>query len=446
MQEALRSTIRVYANSRMVLLSLLGFSSGLPLLLINPTLSAWLTDVGASTVVIGLFALVNLPYGLKFFWSPLLDRFTPPGPGRLQGSRRRGWIALTQLLLLLGLGLLGFQDPDQVLPIGIDRWGEVLPWAADWLLALSRPLFLVALVVAFLGATQDIAADAYRTDLLEERETGAGVAIFVTGYRIGLLMGGSVALILSDYLPWSGVYSSMAVLMGLGVIVSFLAPEPPGHLTGPQTLREAVVDPFRSFFTQHPQFLLILLFIVLYKLADTLAGQMTTPFVLDIGFSRSDLGLVRLLMGLPPTLVGSFMGGIGVHRLGVHRALLVFAGLQGLSNLGFVLLAMAGQSFPLLVLAMLLENLTGGMGTTAFLAFLMSLCNKKYSATQYALLTSLFAIGGTFSGTISGYLAQLGWVPFFLVTVACAMPGIGVLLLIRPSVTQEAGPDLIEAS
>lgn len=428
MREILRSTLGVYASSRMILLGLLGVSSGLPLLLINSTLSARLQEADVSTVVIGLFALVNLPYGFKYLWSPLLDRFIPPAPGSLRGSRRRGWMVLTQLLLILGLAWLGFQDPNQVLPLG-EGW-----WGGDLGAALSRPLFIAAMVVALLGATQDIAVDAYRTDLLEEREMGAGVAIFVMGYRIALLISGGVALILVGDLglSWGRVYGIMAALMGVGVIASFLAPEPPGHQTGPTNLQQAVIEPFRAFILQHRQFVLILLFIVLYKLADNLAGQMTTPFLLDIGFSVGSLGRIRSGIGLAATLVGSFVGGVGVNRLGIHRALLVFATLQGLSNLGFVSLALQGQNLPLMVGVISVENLTGGMGTTAFLAFLMSLCDKKYSATQYALLTSLFAIGGTLSGSISGYLAQLGWGTFFLLTVACALPGIGLLLVIRP--------------
>ncbi len=445
MTEILRSTLGVYASSRMILLGLLGLSSGLPLLLINSTLSARLKEAGVSTVVIGLFALVNLPYGFKFVWSPLLDRFIPPAPGSLKGSRRRGWMVLTQMLLILGLGWLGFQDPNQVFP-----WGEGWLGAGDLGIALSRPLFIVAMVVALLGATQDIAVDAYRTDLLEEREMGAGVAIFVMGYRIALLISGGVALILVGdlELSWGVVYGIMAAVMGVGVIASFLAPEPPGYQTGPTNLQQAVIEPFRAFISQQRQFVLILLFIVLYKLADNLAGQMTTPFLLDIGFSVGSLGKIRSGIGLAATLVGSFIGGIGVNRLGIQRALLVFAALQGLSNLGFVSLALQGQNLPLMVGVISVENLTGGMGTTAFLAFLMSLCNKKYSATQYALLTSLFAIGGTLSGSISGYLAQLGWGIFFLVTVACALPGIGLLMVIRPQRTPEPEQDasLAEAS
>ncbi|MBD2102758.1 AmpG family muropeptide MFS transporter [Leptolyngbya sp. FACHB-261] len=405
----------------MGVLLLLGFSSGLPLLLTGGTpLQAWLTEAGLSKTTIGLSALLGIPYSFKFVWSPLLDRFIPPLAARLRGSRRRGWMALTQILLILSIGLLGFQNPAQF-----------------------QIFFTVAMAVAFFSATQDIAVDAYRTDVLTEPEMGAGAAIFVTGYRIALLVSGGFAVYLADFLPWSQVYALMAALMLVGLIVSYFAPEPEGSSQAPQSLQAAVFEPFRAFWQQHSQAGLILLFIVLYKLADGLAGQMATTFLLETGFSKTDLGLIRSVVGLIATLAGAFIGGALVNRSGILRALWFSGILQGISNLSFTGLALLGQNYPGMVGVITIENFCGGMGTSAFLAFLMSLCDRQFTATQYALLSSLFAVGGTVAGSFSGYLAeQMAWAPFFALTAAGALPGLAILLLIRP--TKPPGPNAFE--
>ncbi len=409
----------VYGNWRIGSLFLLGFASGLPLLLIASTLQAWMTEAGLDTVTIGLFAILNFPYSFKFVWSPLLDRFIPPAPGRLQGSRRRGWLVLTQVLLIVAIMGLGRQDPTHV----------------SWFLT-------AAMIVAFLGASQDIAADAYRTDVLTEAEMGAGAAIFVLGYRIALLTSGGIALILADHLSWFQVYTIMALLMLIGVITTYFAAEPEQDSPPPSTLTDAVVKPFQAFLQKRGA-ILILAFILLYKLADGLAGQMTTTFLLDTGFSKTDLGLIRSGIGLLATLGGTLIGGLGVSRLGIYSALLLFGILQGLSNLGFVGVASLGQNYPAMVGAIILENGTGGMGTAAFLAFLMSLCDRQFSATQYALLSSLFAIGGIVSGSISGYLASLGWIPFFFLTTLGAVPSLLLLwiLIVQTKTQARATPE-----
>jgi PAT family beta-lactamase induction signal transducer AmpG len=426
----LRRMLGVYGSSKMGVLLLLGFSSGLPLLLINTTLNAWLTQAVLTTIAIGLFNLLNLPYSFKFLWSPVLDRFLLPAPGSLRGSRRRGWMALTQVLLLLSIGLLGFQDPTQT-------WLEALGWeelSQTWpgITVFTRPIFLVGLLVAFLSASQDIAVDAYRTDILAEREMGAGVAIFVFGYRIALLVSSGVSLILADYLPWWQVYGIMALLMLIGLITSFLAPEPENSALKPTSLRSAIIEPFQSFW-RHRLAWAILLFVVCFKLPDSLAGQMTPTFLLQTGFSTSDLGIIRSWIGLLATLAGAFVGGEWVSRIGTYRCLFIFAALQGIGNLGLGAIGLVGQNYPLLVGATIFDNMAGGMGTAAFLAFLMSLCDRQFSATQYALLTSVFAVGGTLAGAVSGYLAAaVNWPLFYLITAMTAAPAMVILLWLGP--------------
>ncbi len=430
--------LRVYANARMLVLLLLGFSSGLPLILLIRPLTAWLTEAGLSKETIGLFTLLGLPYSFKFLWSPFLDRFVPSFPGRLQGSRRRGWMALTQILLCLGIGWLGLQDPNQ-------SWIETLNWP-DWLLSWApievwtRPAFLVAMLVAFLSATQDIAADAYRTDLLEEREMGSGVAIFVAGYRVAVLTGGSVALILADFVSWSQVYLLMATLMLIGTITSFLAPEPE-QMSAPTSLVEAVVAPFQNFL-QQPLVIVTLLFITVYQLPDSLSAPMITPFLLETGFTKTDLGILSSGVGLGATIGGGILGGAIISRLGIVRSLIGFSILQGISNLGFMILAIQGRDLTGLTLVTIIENVSGGMGTAGFLAFLMSLCQQQYSATQYALLSSLFAVGRTVAGSTSGFLAaSVDWIWFFGLTSLAFLPGLALIGLIdhqTPSVEPES--------
>ncbi len=434
----LKRVLGIYGSPKMGILLLLGFSSGLPLLLINSTLNAWLTQAGLTTIAIGLFNLLNLPYSFKFLWSPILDRFLLPAPGSLRGSRRRGWMALTQVLLLLSIGLLGFQDPTQT-------WLETLGWeelAQTWpgITVFTRPIFLVGFLVAFLSASQDIAVDAYRTDILAEREMGAGVAIFVFGYRIALLVSSGVSLILADYLPWWQVYGIMALLMSIGVVTSFLAPEPENSALKPSSLRAAIIEPFQSFW-RHRLAWAILLFVVCFKLPDSLAGQMTPTFLLQTGFSTSDLGIIRSWIGLLATLAGAFVGGEWVSRVGTYRCLFIFAALQGIGNLGLGAIGLVGQNYPLLVGATLFDNMAGGMGTAAFLAFLMSLCDRQFSATQYALLTSVFAVGGTLAGAMSGYLAAaVNWPLFYVITAMTAAPAMVLLLWLGPP--EELGMDV----
>ena len=387
---------------------LLGFSSGLPLFLTSTTLQAWMTKEGVSLTSIGLFSLVALPYSLKFLWSPLLDRYVPPFMGR-----RRGWLVITQIALMIAISCMFFQQPKQALQ----------------LLAVN------AIVIAFFSASQDIAFDAYRTDVLEEAEMGAGAAITVLGYRLALVLTGSLALILADRLPWSVVYLFMAALMLVGLVSTFFAPEPTKPVHTPESLLDAIVLPFIDFFQSHGVSLGVvsLLFITLYKFGDAMLNNMSTPFLLQTGFSQTDLGVIRGGMGLIATLVGTLVGGSVMSKLGIYKSLWIFGGLQCLSNLGYLAIAFFGKNYDLLVLSINIENFCGGMGTAAYVAYLMSLCNPSFTATQYALLSSLMAVSRDILIAPAGKIAELtGWTNFMIISIVAAIPGLLLLPLVAP--------------
>ncbi len=435
----------VYARPKMAILLLLGFSSGLPLFLVRGrTLAAWLTDAGVTTSVIGLFSLLALPYSFKFLWSPFLDRYTIPFPGSLGRSRRRGWLVLSQILLLIGLLIMSLQDPLRGPVFTLNIIGIEDP--------VEGPLNLMVIgfIVAFLGATQDIVVDAYRTDSLTERETGAGVAVFVNGYRIALWITGAVALFLADRIPWNQVYGLMAILMVVGLITTLFAPEPDLETAPPQSLSEAVVQPFLAFAHQYSwlRTSLILGFILIFQLADGLAGTMTTTFLKEgVNFSNTDLSLYLGTFGFFATVGGTFLGGFVVSGLGLYRALFFSSLMQGLSNAGFAAIALIGKNYLALASGILIENVAGGISTASFLAFLMNLCDQRYSATQYALFTSLFSIGGVISGSVSGFMEeQLGWTNFFLVSMLGALPGAILLIILGPSVIRVKATDPIESA
>jgi len=393
----------------MAVMVLLGFSSGLPLPLTSGTLQAWLTTTGVDLRTIGIFSLVGLPYTIKFLWSPLMDRFVPPWLGR-----RRGWIIPTQLALMLGITSMVLVSP-QYAPLA---------------------LALLALIVAFTSASQDIVVDAYRTDLLPEVERGIGAATFIMGYRIAMLVGGALALILSDQIGWQNTYLIMAGLMIVGVFGTFLGPEPDGKITPPKNLQEAIWGPLKDFFSR-PRALIILLFIVLYKLGDAYAGSMTTPFLLrGIGFSATDVGTINKGMGFVALIVGAMYGGAIMIKLGLFRSLMIFGLLQMVSNLSFMVLAWTGKNYGVMIFAVAFENLSGGMGMAAFAAFIMALCNKRYSATQFALLSSLSALGRVFISPTSGYVVEsTGWAIFFFITTLTALPGLLLLWWLKDEIT-----------
>lgn len=396
---AILSYFQVFNHRRMAVLLLLGFSSGLPLALTFGTLQAWMKDTGVDLATIGAITLVGLPYTVKYLWAPLMDRYTPPFLGR-----RRGWLVLTQLSLMAAIAFMGGLNPAR----------------QPWLLAVT------AVLVSFLSASQDIVVDAYRADVLNREELGAGAAVSVLGYRLGMLVSGAMALILADRLPWALVYQIMAGLMLIGLAATLWGTEPK---TGgsPRSLAEAVAHPFHAFFGRDAA-VFLLVFIILYKLPDAIAGAMTTPFLLDVGFSKTEIGAVNKGFGLIATIFGGLAAGGLIARFGIYRSLWAFGILQAVTNLTYMGVALYGRNPIALILAVGIDNLSGGMGTAAFVAFLMSLTEKRYSATQYALLSSLMAITPKIAGAPTGIMAaSFGWPLFFAVSVLGAVPGLGVL-------------------
>jgi len=404
----LAAALKVFEQKKMAVVLLLGFSSGLPLFLTSRTLQAWMTQAKVDLTAIGLFSLVALPYSLKFLWSPILDRYIPPFLGR-----RRGWLLITQIGLLLAIAAMSGQNP----AVGL------------------RLLAINALVIAFFSASQDIAVDAYRTDILEELEMGAGAGVYVLGYRIALLVTGSAALILADQMPWPQVYLLISGLMLLGLVTTFWGDEPDTDTEAPQSLQEAVVLPFGEFFQRFGwgKALIILIFVCFYRYGDALIGNMVTPFLLKVGFSQTEIGAWQGGMGLVATIVGVLAGGAVISRIGIHRSLWILGFFQALSNLTYFALAQAGQSYPLMILAINVDNFCGGLGVAALTAFLMSLCNPRFTATQYALLSSLFAVSRDVFTAPAGRLAEImGWPLFFLFTLAAALPALALLPFFAP--------------
>lgn len=391
----------------------LGFASGLPLALTGGTLQAWLTMANVELATIGLFAYVGLPYTLKFMWAPIMDRLVPPWLGR-----RRGWMILTQLSLAGALTAMALTGPT----------------------LMPHVFAAIALGVAFVSASQDIVFDAYRTDLLKPDERGLGVATWVMGYRFAMIVSGSVALVLADRVGWSITYLCMAGLMLLGTVTILLSPEPTEAQQGPRTMHEAVVGPLKEFFAR-PMAVALLALIVLYKLGDAFAGALTTPFLIrGLEFSSTDVGVIRAF-GLGSTILGAFIGGMLMPRLGLFRSLLLFGMLQALSNLSFLVLFWMGKNYVAMAFAVGFENLTGGMGTAAFVSLVMSLCDHRYTATQFALLSSVEAIGRVFLGWPAAKLVgSVGWGTFFFVTFLSALPGLWLLWRLRKPVEEKVRP------
>jgi PAT family beta-lactamase induction signal transducer AmpG len=414
LSEILRAA-RVYREPRVIAILFLGFSSGLPLALTFGTLTFWLAEAGIDKAEIGYLALVGSAYAWKFVWSPAIDNLPLPLLGRWLG-RRRGWLLLCQIALLLSITAMGLSDPT----------------AGLWRTAL------LAVLVAFCSASQDIVIDAYRIELLDEKQQGAGAAVYVIGYRIAMLVSGAGALLIADQAGWAAAYATMAALMLVGVATVLLSPEPrasallePGERRAPGVwVREAVIEPFAEFLRRNglATALVILLFIMLYKLGDALLGVMANPFYVDLGFSKTEVASVVKTFGLVATLAGGLLGGTLISARGILPALWICGLLQMLSNLMFAAQAHVGHSVPFLFLTIGLENLAGGMATAAFVAYLSSLCNLHYTATQYALLTSFMAQTRTLLASGAGVLAEsMDWVSFFLFTTAAAAPGLLLL-------------------
>ncbi len=405
-----RDAIAVYGDRRMLCILLLGFSSGLPLALTGATLSAWLATVGLTKTAIGLFALVAVPYSFKFVWSPLIDGLRIPLLSNWLG-RRRAWTVVSQLALLVAIFALGTLDPAR--DIGLVAAGAVL--------------------VAFLSATQDIVVDAYRVEILAADEQGAGSAAVQVGYRIGMLVSGAGALYIAEYVSWFAAYGVMAALMIVGLATILLNPEPQGETIARarrsvgEWLTDHVLMPFGDFL-RRSGWAQILAFIVLYKFGDAVAGVMANKFYIDTGFTLGEIASVSKLFGFVATLVGAAAGGVAVARYGILKALLVCGILQALSNLMFAAQAMVGHDIGFLTLTIATENFTGGMGSAAFVAYISSLCSFSFTATQYALFSSLAVVGRTTLSSGGGWLAdQVDWVTFFCISAAAALPGLLLL-------------------
>ncbi|MHC2596590.1 PAT family beta-lactamase induction signal transducer AmpG [Kluyvera sp. 1366] len=398
--------LRIFTQRNAAVLLLLGFASGLPLALTAGTLQAWMTVENVDLKTIGFFSLVGQAYVFKFLWSPMMDRYTPPILGR-----RRGWLLVTQLALIGGIIAMGFMQPSRDLTL----------------------LAALAVLVAFCSASQDIVFDAWKTDVLPPEERGSGAAITVLGYRLAMLISGGLALWIADrYLGWQATYWLMALLMVPGLIATLLAKEPVAPASEPHSLRQAVTFPLKDFFQRNNAWLLITL-IILYKLGDAFAASLTTTFLIrGVGFSAGDVGLVNKTLGLLATIIGALYGGVLMQRLSLFRALMIFGVLQAVSNFAYWLLAVTPPHLWSMASAVFIENLCGGMGTAAFVALLMTLCNKSFSATQFALLSALSAVGRVYVGPAAGWLVEMwGWPTFYAFTVFAGVPGLLLLWLCR---------------
>ncbi|MDO5675728.1 MAG: AmpG family muropeptide MFS transporter [bacterium] len=400
-----RSLIRQLLTPRMLVALMMGFACGLPLLLTGSVLQAWMREEGIDLKLIGLYALVGLPYTCKFLWAPLFDRYIPPFLGR-----RRGWLLMAQIALALALIGLGYSNPGQ----------------SPWLVAL------MAALVTFFSASQDIVVDAYRREDLQDAELGAGSSLYISGYRLGMLLAGGGGLILADHLPFSQVYLLMALLMGIGALTTLLSREPPLVEGAPKNFQESVVEPFVDYF-RHDKALIILLFILLYKIGDQMASTMTMPFYLDLGFSKTEVGAVVKFFGTWAVILGGVAGAAIMLRIGTIGGLWCFGFLQAISTAGFALLALVGHSIPWLAAVIAFENLSGGMGTAAYTAYMASLTNKRFTATQYALLTSVMGVPRVIASAPTGWMAEImGWPLFFLVCTGLALPGLFLLAVVAP--------------
>lgn len=406
--------ISIYFDKRTIVMSLLGFSSGFPLLLVFGTLNLWLKDAAVPLSLIGIFSLVKTPYSFKWLWSPIVDRYRLPLFCRL--GRRRGWAVFTQILLFFGILGMASIDPG----------------------THSLYMAVMAVFVAFASASQDIVLDAYRIESYKDKEQGAGAATFVFGYRIGVLFSGAIALFLASELSWNTVYIIMSFGAVVGMITILCSKEPredikPKIAHGPlkarisNFVRTAVVNPFNDFMKRQ-NWKIILLFIFLYKMSDAYVGPMAFPFYDDMGFSKIEIASVSKLYGVIATIIGSVIGGVIVARYGLIKSLVICGIFQCVSNLMFAIQAEVGYNIYMLMLTISIENISGGMATTAFVAYLSSLCNVLYTATQYALLSSLMSLARDVFAATSGFMAEyFTWTEFFVITAVMGLPGLLII-------------------
>lgn len=405
-----KSFFRDFFSKKMLLIFFLGFSSGLPLLLVGGTLKTWLAREQVDISTIGYFSWVGLSYSLKFIWAPLLDRFSFFGWGR-----RRSWMVITQIILMILISSMFFFSPKDSLHL----------------------MAAIAVLIAFFSATQDIAIDAYRREILTDTELGMASSVNQYGYRIAMLISGALGLGLVDptasfSLSWQQMYLSMGLLMTLGVVATLIAPEP--HVNEnekPKTLSSAVLEPFKEFFGREKS-LVILLFVFLFKFGDAMSGAMLNPFYVQMGYSNQDIALIAKTFGLISSLLGLFIGGAVIYSIGIYRSLVIFGVLQSLSTASFAIVTYTGPVKWALAFAVCFEDITSGMGSAAFVAYLAAITNKKYTATQYAILSSLATVGRNFFSGFSGDMVKaLDWANFFYTCALLAIPGMIMLLVIR---------------
>ena len=395
-----------YLEKKMLVTLVMGFVSGVPLLLTITLLQAWLTDEGISKSTIGLFALVGLPYSLKFLWAPIFDKYIINALGR-----RRGWLLASQIALIVSIVGLGMTNPS--------------------LSAIN--VAILALLVTFFSASQDIVIDAYRRESLLDEEQTLGASAYVLGYRIGALAAGAGGLILADLISYQFVYMIMASIMVIGVVTTIIADEPL-QAAEPKTLKDAIIKPFTEFFDRKGfnSAVLILLFVLLYKVGDTMAHSLSTNFYLDIGFTKTEIGTVVKVFGLIATLIGAFLGGLISLRIGLYKSLIIFGIFQAVATLGFSVLASVGNYISVLMIVISLENLAAGMGYTAYLAFIANMTNKEFTATQFALMTAIMSIPRTFLSGSSGFLVEiLDWQIYFIFCSLIAIPALIILMKIK---------------
>ncbi len=400
-----RNIIKVILSRRMLVSLVMGFSCGVPLLLTMSVLQTWMKEENIDLTLIGLVNLVQIPYTWKFVWAPIVDRYSLPFLGR-----RRGWLLVAQICLMFSIVGLGYSDPGSSLVL----------------------MTVSAMLVAFFSATQDIVVDAYRREDLNDDELGLGSSVYMSGYRFGTMLASGGGLIMADHISWSSVYSIMALCMLVGIVTTLFTPEPKVTQGTPVTLRAAVVEPFVEYFKRRGA-IWILAFILLYKVGDMMASAITAPFYLDIGFTKTEIGAVVKLFGIWAIIGGAIIGGTIMVKIGINKSLWIFGILQAVSTAGFALLARLGDNVVALSGVIAFENLSQGMGTAAFLAFMASITDKRFTATQYALLSSLMAIPRVIISAPTGYLAKvMGWEMFFIFCTLIAIPGMLLLFKFAP--------------
>ena len=399
----------ILLNRKMLICIFQGFSSGMPLYVLIQLVPAWLRSEGLDLATIGLFNLVMIPYAWKFIWAPLLDRYKLPFLGR-----RRGWSLISQFMLLASISSLGLINPSIQIQIAI------------WLVFAT----------SFFSATQDIVLDAYRREILKDDELGIGNSIFINAYRISSLIPGSLALILSDFIPWSTVYPIVGSFMIVGIITTFCIPESSDENIAPGSIKEAIIEPFFEFFSRKGGFksaLAIIIFMLLYKLGDSMATALATPFYIDLGFTLTEIGTVAKFSALWASIVGTIIGGLAMLKLSINRALWIFGLVQIISILGFAILAKIGNSIPVLFAVVSFEYLGVSLGTVALTAFMAKQTNLSFTATQFALLTSIMVIPRTFANASTGYIINsVGYFEFFIICTLAAVPGMMLLLIVAP--------------